>query len=98
MKTAAVVLDAWKLPVFEKHLKEAGYTYQQGPGITKGTLTLHVAYEWVASLKPVIEAAQKECAAITNKGAAPAGDCEICAGTGTAFGKTCDCKKGASHG
>lgn len=24
--------------------------------------------------------------------------CEICAGTGTAFGKACDCTKGASHG
>lgn len=70
MKVAAVVLDAWKLPIFEKHLKEAGYTYEQAPGLTKGTLTLRVAYEWVASLQPIIEAAQKECAALAKKGGA----------------------------
>lgn len=26
------------------------------------------------------------------------GRCEVCAGTGTAFGKQCECKKGAAHG
>jgi len=98
MKVAAVVLDAWKLPVFEKHLKEAGYTYEQVSGLTKGTLTLRVAYEWVASLQPIIESAQEECAALTKQGCGAPADCEICAGTGTAFGKACDCAKGASHG
>ena len=61
MKTAAVFLDSWKLPTFKKHLDAAGYSYTEQPGITAGTLTLHVKYEWVASLKPIIEAANKEC-------------------------------------
>lgn len=61
MKTAAVVIDDWKLPTFKKHLDAAGYTYTEHPGITKETLTLKVRYEWVAALKPIIETANAEC-------------------------------------
>lgn len=61
MKTAGVVIDSWKLPTFKKHLDAAGYTYTEHPGITRGTLTLKVQYEWVAILKPIIEAANAEC-------------------------------------
>lgn len=62
MKVAGVVIDSWKLGIFEKHLKEAKYTYTVHPGIAKDTLTLKVEYEWVSELKPVVEAANKECA------------------------------------
>lgn len=62
MKTAAVVIDDWKLPIFAKHLDAAGYNYEKHPGLAKGTLTLRVKYEWVAAIQPVIEAANKECA------------------------------------
>ena len=62
MKTAAVVIDDWKFPIFEKHLNAAGYAYEKQPGVTKSTLTLHVKYEWVADLKSIIEAANTECA------------------------------------
>lgn len=62
MKTAAVCIDDWKLPVFKKHLDAAGYSYTEHPGITKDALTLRVKYEWVANLKPIIEAANLECA------------------------------------
>lgn len=60
MKTAGVVIDAYKLPVFKKHLDAAGFKYTQHPGITPDSLTLKVEYEWVADLKPIIEAANKE--------------------------------------
>lgn len=63
MKTAAVVLDSWKLPVFKKRLDRAGFSYEQAPGLTADTITLRVKYEWVADLQPIIEAANKECAA-----------------------------------
>jgi hypothetical protein len=63
MKTAGVVIDEWKLPIFKEHLDAAGYTYSQHPGVMKNTLTLRVQYEWVAKLKPIIEAAQAACAA-----------------------------------
>ena len=61
MKTAGVAIDDWNLPIFKKHLDAAGYTYTEHPGLTQDTLTLVVEYEWVAELKPIIEAANKEC-------------------------------------
>lgn len=62
MKTAGVLIDAWKLSIFEKHLKEAGYSYEIAPWLTPECLILQVQFEWVAKLQPVIQAAQKECA------------------------------------
>ena len=62
METAGVVIDDWKLPVFKRHLDGAGFAFTAQPGITDGTLTLRVPYEWVATLKPIIEAANTECA------------------------------------
>ncbi len=62
MKTAAVIIDSWKLPIFSKHLRDASFSYDTAPGMTVNTITLKVAYEWVAKLQQVIEAAQKECA------------------------------------
>ncbi len=59
---AGVVLDDWKLPIFKKHLDAAGYKYDEPVPFTNGTLTLKVHYEWVSKLKPIIEAAQRECA------------------------------------
>ncbi len=61
-KTAAVAIDTWKLPTFKRHLDAAGYSYTKHPGITEDTLTLKVKYEWLADLKPIIEAANAECA------------------------------------
>lgn len=61
LKIAGVVIDDWKLPVFKRHLDAAGRTYTEGPGITADTVLLKVQYEWVADLKPIIEAANKKC-------------------------------------
>lgn len=61
MKTAAIVIDSWKLATFSKHLSQAGYKFTEHTGLTAGTLTLRVAYEWVAKLQPVVEAANAEC-------------------------------------
>lgn len=62
MKKAGVVIDAWKLPIFKKHLDEAGYNYQQFNGPTKGVITLQVEYVFVKDVQPIIEAANSECA------------------------------------
>lgn len=64
MKTAAVALDDWKLPVFKKRLDDAGYAYEQRAGIVKDTLTLIVKYKYRAELSLVIMAANAECASI----------------------------------
>lgn len=62
MKTAGIVLDSWKLAIFKRHLKGAGFEFTTHPGITADTLTLKVKTELIAPLQRVIEAAQKECA------------------------------------
>jgi hypothetical protein len=61
MKTAGLVIDDWKLPIFKKHLEKAHYSYSWELGPTKGTMLLKVPYEWVAELKIVVDAANKEC-------------------------------------
>lgn len=62
MKTAAVMIDDWKLVIFKKRLGEAGYTYTEHLGLTESTILLRVSYDWVANLQPIIEAANAECA------------------------------------
>lgn len=61
-KTAAVVVDDWKIPIFRKHLDAAGYKYEEPVKFVNDTSTLKVRYEWVHKLRPIIEAAQAECA------------------------------------
>lgn len=61
MNTAAVVIEPWKLPIFSRHLREAGYSYDTAPGIAAGTITLKVAFSGVKELRAVILAAQREC-------------------------------------
>lgn len=61
MKTAAVIIEAWKLPIFSRHLREAGYSYDTGAGVANGLITLKVPFEQVSYLRPVIQAAQNEC-------------------------------------
>lgn len=61
---AGVVLDAWKLPVFKRHLDDAGYAYTEAPALTRKTVTLVVQCEWAHKLQAVIEAAEAECALV----------------------------------
>ena len=58
---AGVAIDSWKLDIFKKHLDAAGYKYDQGKGVTSDTLMLYVQYTWLSDLKPIIEAAEREC-------------------------------------
>lgn len=62
MKTAAVFIDEWKLPIFRKHLDAGRRAYTEHEGLLPDMLTLRVQYEWVADLAPIIEAANTECA------------------------------------
>jgi hypothetical protein len=57
----AVAIDKWKLPVFDKHLKEAGYSYETESGISKEVLILKVEAE-KELLRPIVKAANDECA------------------------------------
>lgn len=59
---AGVAIDKWKLKIFEKHLKDAGFSWTRHPGLTADTLLLKVPCESAAALQPTIEAAQLACA------------------------------------
>lgn len=61
MKIAAVAMEKWKLPVFSRNLRNAGYSYDIAGEHAGGNLILKVPYEDVAKLQIVITAAQKEC-------------------------------------
>ncbi len=60
MIRAAIALDNYKLPVFQKHLEEAKFTYEVTEGITPGTLTMFVETENVNILRMVVENANTE--------------------------------------
>ncbi|MGZ5799006.1 MAG: hypothetical protein ACXWJZ_00060 [Burkholderiaceae bacterium] len=62
MKIAAIVIDNWKLPIFQKKLDAGNYTYRKCDGVTEDTLTLQVNYEWLDDLERIVKEAHHECA------------------------------------
>ena len=58
---AGIAVDNWKLPVFRKRLKEAGYEYQDGGPLTGDTTLLTVETSDMLALKKVVERCQVEC-------------------------------------
>ena len=62
MLKAAIAIDDWKLPIFERHLSQAGYAYEQGPGLTADTLLLTVKTKNIVALESVVRAANTEAA------------------------------------
>jgi hypothetical protein len=62
-----IVFDSWKLPIFKRHLTEAGLAYVPLSGIPAGTLGLHVETDDTQALEKIVRAAQSE-ATTTMKG------------------------------
>lgn len=60
---AGVAIDEWKLPIFVRHLTQAGYGYTKHSGVTADTLLLKVECDSVEALEPVLRAANAEAAA-----------------------------------
>ena len=61
---AAVVVDSWKLPIFERHLQQSSYTYTIAEivdGALKDTTLLTIETENVQALYSVLKDAHKEC-------------------------------------
>lgn len=63
----AIVLERWKLAIFEAALDRGGFTYEQGPGVTKDTLTLTVETNEVMALQSVVRAATTTAAETKNR-------------------------------
>jgi len=61
---AAIVLDDWKLSIFTQALDDAGFAYEQSPGVTSDTVTLSVSHEpaQLAQLSNVVWSAQADAA------------------------------------
>lgn len=62
-----VVIDPWKLPIFQRHLDAAGLTYEPLAGVPAGTLGLHVITDDPKFVENIVRAANAEAAA-TKKG------------------------------
>jgi hypothetical protein len=62
MKTAAIAIDAWKLPIFERHLRQSGYSFTNAGTLVPGTLILSVSTENLDALAEVVQAASAEAA------------------------------------
>jgi hypothetical protein len=62
VKTAGIAIDAWKLEIFRRHLAQAAYQFEEGPGLTEGTLWLKVRTTDVLALGKVVKAANDEAA------------------------------------
>jgi hypothetical protein len=61
MHKAGIVIDPWKLAIFERHLKQAGYTYVNAGLIHKDGLVLRVDTINLEALNGVLQSAQHEC-------------------------------------
>lgn len=62
MRKAAIAIDEWKLPIFERHLKQAGYAFENAGHLTAETLVLKVNTTNLAALGEVVKAANNEAA------------------------------------
>lgn len=60
MKTSGVIIDSWKLPIFERHLKEGGYTFEKSDWQVADTLLLRVNAASMQVLARVLLAASQE--------------------------------------
>jgi hypothetical protein len=58
---AGIAVDNWKLPVFRRRLRKAGYAYQDGGPLTGDTTLLTVETDNILALKKELERCQSEC-------------------------------------
>lgn len=59
---AAIAIDGWKLPIFERNLSQSGYAYEKGPGVTADTLILTINTDNLEALSGIVKAANTEAA------------------------------------
>lgn len=58
---SGIVIDNWKLPIFERRLTQAGYSFTKHK-FTDDSMTLKVEFSDLAALKSTVEAANAEAA------------------------------------
>lgn len=55
-----IVIDDWKIIIFDRRLKRAGFTYEKHPGVTADSLMLVVITDEKTKLAKVIKEANTE--------------------------------------
>lgn len=58
---AGIAVDNWKLPVFERHLEQAGLTIEHRTGLSDDATLLSVPTNDPIGLQRIIAKAQREC-------------------------------------
>lgn len=59
---AAIAIDTWKLPIFERHLQQAGYQFKKAGTLMPGSMLLTVVTDNAEALQEVVKAAHLEAA------------------------------------
>ncbi len=59
---AAIAIDAWKLPIFERHLTKGGYAFTNAGSLAADTLLLTVETSNSQALAQAVLAANQEAA------------------------------------
>ena len=59
---AAIAIDGWKLPIFERHLTQTGYQFEHAGELSEGVLVLTVKTDNLLALGEVVNAASTEAA------------------------------------
>jgi len=62
MKKVGITIDNWKLKIFKKYLKEAGYEFEQHPGLTQFIMLLTVKTDDINKLGKVVKKANDAAA------------------------------------
>lgn len=62
MSKVGIAIDPWKLAIFERHLRQSGYAFENVGHLTEGVLILKVTTENPIALAEVIKAANTEAA------------------------------------
>lgn len=70
MKKIGIVIDGWKLPIFSKHLREAGFVYNvtKGPTADGQTITIQCEEEKLEKLKGICITCQMQAARFKQTG------------------------------
>lgn len=63
---AAIAIDDWKLSIFERHLKQSGYSFEQSGRLTPNTLLLTVVTDNLEALAEVVKSANNEASRTGN--------------------------------
>lgn len=62
MIKVAIIIDAWKLPIFKRTLDSEGYRYEQFNGLFPGCISLKIETDNVDKLHSVVRRIQAEAA------------------------------------